>query len=76
MFAGKIFVAKSTYDSDSVLSTATAASDKVLVPGSGSDGSSTLAGQSETSGAVSEDPQVYLCCSFYSDCYSFKCNLN
>ncbi|KAA0043906.1 1,4-alpha-glucan-branching enzyme 2-2 [Cucumis melo var. makuwa] len=54
----KIFVAKSTYDSDSVSSTATAASDKVLVPGSGSDGSSTLAGQSENYGAVSEDPQV------------------
>lgn len=49
---------KSTYDSDSVSSTATAASDKVLVPGSGSDGSSTLAGQSENYGAVSEDPQV------------------
>lgn len=49
---------KSTYDSDSVLSTATAASDKVLVPGSESDSSSALAGQSGTSGAVSEDPQV------------------
>lgn len=58
MFAGKIVATKSSYDSDSVLSTATAASDKVLIPGSQSDGPSPLAGQSGISGTVSEDPQV------------------
>lgn len=58
MFAGKIVGTKSTYDSNSVLSTSTAASGNILVPGSESDSSSTLDGESEISGVVSEDDQV------------------
>lgn len=58
LFAGKIVVSKSTHDSGSVLSSANAASDKVLVPGTGSNRSSTLAGLPETSDPASEDTQV------------------
>ncbi|KAG6596555.1 1,4-alpha-glucan-branching enzyme 1, chloroplastic/amyloplastic, partial [Cucurbita argyrosperma subsp. sororia] len=56
--ARKIVGTKSTYDSNSVLSTSTAASGNILVPGSESDSSSTLDGEPEISGVVSEDDQV------------------
>lgn len=57
MFVGKIFAGKSSYDSDSSLTVA--ASKKVLVPDSQSDGSSSVTEQLEAPGTVSEDPQVY-----------------
>lgn len=58
MFVGKIFAGKSSYDSDSS-SLTVAASKKVLVPDSQSDGSSSVTEQLEAPGTVSEDPQVY-----------------
>ncbi|ONH96238.1 hypothetical protein PRUPE_7G115400 [Prunus persica] len=55
-FSRKIFAGKSSYDSDSSLTVA--ASKKVLVPDSQSDGSSSVTEQLEAPGTVSEDPQV------------------
>uniref|UniRef100_A0A5B6ZJQ5 1,4-alpha-glucan branching enzyme n=1 Tax=Davidia involucrata TaxID=16924 RepID=A0A5B6ZJQ5_DAVIN len=56
-FSRKIFVGKSSYDSVSPSFTV-AASEKILVPGSQSDGSSSSIDQLETVDTVSEDPQV------------------
>uniref|UniRef100_A0A5B6ZJR3 1,4-alpha-glucan branching enzyme n=1 Tax=Davidia involucrata TaxID=16924 RepID=A0A5B6ZJR3_DAVIN len=56
-FSRKIFVGKSSYDSVSPSFTV-AASKKILVPGSQSDGSSSSIDQLETVDTVSEDPQV------------------
>ncbi|CAK9168096.1 unnamed protein product [Ilex paraguariensis] len=56
-FSGKFFGGKSSYDSDSTSFTI-AASEKVLVPGSQSDGSSSLTKQLEVTDAALEDPLV------------------
>lgn len=62
LFVGKIFAGKSSYESDSS-SFVVAASEKVLVPGSKTESSSSLTEQSEAVDTTLDDHQV---CEFAS----------
>lgn len=57
LLVGKIFAQKFSYDSDSS-SVTIASSEKVLVPGGQSDGSSSLPDQLESPSTISDDSEV------------------